>query len=191
MNSNRVELAPDAHLLMASLRSVGYKTETAISDILDNCIAAHATEVHVDFSWNKEDSTIAIYDNGDGMEKCSLIASMKIGSADPSEKRMSDDLGRFGMGMKTAAFSMGKRLRVITKKENKISTACWDLDYIENQQDGKWSLLVDDIPIDTVLEGYPVFQHFDNGTLIVIDLLDRFVDSASLKKSKMNSLKKK
>ena len=136
MNSNRVELAPDAHLLMASLRSVGYKTETAISDILDNCIAAHATEVHVDFSWNKEDSTIAIYDNGDGMEKCSLIASMKIGSADPSEKRMSDDLGRFGMGMKTAAFSMGKRLRVITKKENKISTACWELDYIENQQDG-------------------------------------------------------
>ena len=92
MNSNRVELAPDAHLLMASLRSVGYKTETAISDILDNCIAAHATEVHVDFSWNKEDSTIAIYDNGDGMEKCSLIASMKIGSADPSEKRNSASL---------------------------------------------------------------------------------------------------
>lgn len=189
MNSNRVELAPDAHLLMASLRSVGYKTETAISDILDNCIAAHAREIHVDFSWNKEDSTIAIYDNGDGMEKSSLIASMKIGSADPSEKRMSDDLGRFGMGMKTAAFSMGKRLRVITKKENKISTACWDLDYIENQQDGKWSLLVDDIPIETVLEEYPVFQHFDNGTLIVIDLLDRFVDSASLKKSKMNFYK--
>ena len=122
MNSNRVELAPDAHLLMASLRSVGYKTETAISDILDNCIAAHATEIHVDFSWNKEDSTIAIYDNGDGMEKCSLIASMKIGSADPSEKRMSDDLGRFGMGMKTAAFSEKYLKALYFQQRNAIAT---------------------------------------------------------------------
>lgn len=185
----KVELVPDAHLLLSSLRSVGYKTETAIADILDNCIAAHASEIHIDFNWDNESSQIVIFDNGDGMDSNLLVASMKIGSADPSDKRMSDDLGRFGMGMKTAAFSMGKRLRVVTKQGEKLSTACWDLEYIENQHDGKWSLLIDDLPETEVYEAHPKFQEFENGTLILIDLLDRLVDMSSLKKSKTNFYK--
>lgn len=175
MDDYKVELIPDAHLLLSSLRSVGYKTETAIADILDNCIAAHASEIHVDFIWDNEVSQIAIYDNGDGMDRASLVASMKIGSANPSDKRLAGDLGRFGMGMKTAAFSMGKRLRVITKRDGLISVACWDLDYIENQHDGKWSLLIDDLSADVINKEYPVYQSFENGTLILIDSLDRFV----------------
>lgn len=189
MDEHKVELVPDSHLLLSSLRSVGYKTETAVADIIDNCIAAHATEIHVDFIWNDEQSRIAIYDNGDGMDKSSLLASMKIGSADPSDKRMSDDLGRFGMGMKTAAFSMGKRLRVVTKKEGEISTACWDLDYIENQHDGKWSLMIDDAPSDEFYDNYPRYREFNNGTLILIDVLDRLVDESNLKKSKTHFYK--
>lgn len=132
---------------------------------------------------------IAIYDNGDGMDRASLVASMKIGSANPSDKRLAGDLGRFGMGMKTAAFSMGKRLRVITKRDGLISVACWDLDYIENQHDGKWSLLIDDLSADVINKEYPVYQSFENGTLILIDSLDRFVDVSSLKKSKTNFYK--
>ena len=132
-----VELIPDAHLLLSSLRSVGYKVETAIADIIDNCIGAHSTEIHIDFTWNEEKSSIAIYDNGDGMDKDFLISSMKIGSSDPAIKREAEDLGRFGMGLKTAAFSMGKKLRVITRKSGLYSTACWDLDYIASLNDGK------------------------------------------------------
>lgn len=114
--SDKIELLPDAHLLLSSLRSVGYKSETAISDIIDNCISAHATEIHVDFVWSEEKSCILIYDNGEGMDHETLIASMKIGSADPSMVRNNDDLGRFGMGMKTAAFSLGKKLSVFSKR---------------------------------------------------------------------------
>lgn len=73
MDQQKVELIPDAHLLMSSLRSVGYKTETAIADILDNSISAHASEIHIDFSWDEQKSTVAIYDDGDGMDKESLI----------------------------------------------------------------------------------------------------------------------
>ena len=43
--SDKIELLPDAHLLLSSLRSVGYKSETAISDIIDNSIGAHATDI--------------------------------------------------------------------------------------------------------------------------------------------------
>lgn len=189
MDEYKVELVPDAHLLLSSLRSVGYKTETAVADIIDNCIAAHATDIHVDFIWNEELSYIAIYDNGDGMDKTSLVASMKIGSADPSEKRLSDDLGRFGMGMKTAAFSIGKRLRVATKKSNELSTACWDLDYIESRHDGKWSLLIDDRSADEIYADFPIYQQYENGTLILIDVLDRLVDVSNLKKSKTHFYK--
>ncbi len=187
--SNNIELVPDAHLLLSSLRSVGYKEETAIADIIDNCIAAHSSEIHVDFIWNAENSSIAIYDNGNGMDKSSLISSMKIGSADPFDKRTTDDLGRFGMGMKTASFSMGKRLRVITKTESQISTACWDLDYIECQHDGKWNLLVDDIDLEDIFAEYPSFSKFTTGTLILIESLDRIIDPSELAKSKKNFYK--
>lgn len=179
-----VELIPDAYLLLSSLRSVGYKVETAIADIIDNCIGAHSTEVHIDFIWNEEKSTIAIYDNGDGMTRESLISSMKIGSSDPAIKRDVEDLGRFGMGLKTAAFSMGKKLRVITRQNGIYSTACWDLDYIANLNNGAWSLLVDDIAYEDVLQGYPKFKSKQEGTLILIENLDRLIDPLELKKSK-------
>ena len=184
MSSKNVELIPDAHLLLSSLRSVGYKVETAVADIVDNCIGAHSTEIHIDFVWNEEDSIIAIYDNGDGMDKESLISSMKIGSSDPAMKREVDDLGRFGMGLKTAAFSMGKKLRVITRQNGIYSTACWDLDYIADLNDGKWSLLVDDIEFENIFEQYPKFKSEQDGTMILIENLDRLVDSSELKKSK-------
>jgi hypothetical protein len=184
MSSKNVELIPDAHLLLSSLRSVGYKVETAVADIVDNCIGAHSTEIHIDFVWNEEDSTIAIYDNGDGMDKDTLISSMKIGSSDPAIKRKIEDLGRFGMGLKTAAFSMGKKLRVITRQNGIYSTACWNLDYIADLNDGKWSLLVDDIEYESVFEQYPKFKSEQDGTLILIENLDRLIDSSELKKSK-------
>lgn len=184
MSGSKVELVPDAHLLLSSLRSVGYKEETAVADIIDNCIAAHATEIHIDFIWDDERSKIAIYDNGDGMDKTSLIDSMKIGSTDPLEKREADDLGRFGMGMKTASFSMGKRLRVVTKNSEQVSTACWDLDYIEKQHDGRWSLLIDDLSSEDVFGEYPAFSTFATGTLIQIESLDRIIDESSITKSK-------
>lgn len=186
---NTIQLIPDAHLLLSSLRSVGYKVETAISDIIDNCIGAHATEIHIDFNWNIDNptnSSILIYDNGDGMNENKLIASMKIGSADPSDTRDIDDLGRFGMGMKTAAFSLGKKLTVQTKQSDNVSSACWDLNYIESQKDGVWSLLVGD---SVISEDHNKLTSFETGTIIKIESLDRLIDETSLKKSKVNFYK--
>lgn len=184
MSISNVELIPDAHLLLSSLRSVGYKVETAVADIIDNCIGAHSTEIHIDFVWNEEKSTIAIYDNGDGMDKDLLITSMKIGSSDPAIRRETEDLGRFGMGLKTAAFSMGKKLRVVTKQNGLYSTACWDLDYIAELNDGKWNLLIDDIEYKNIFKIYPKFESEQDGTLILIENLDRLIDPFELKKSK-------
>ena len=182
-----ITLIPDAHLLMSSLRSVGYKPETAIADILDNSISAGASEIQISFIWNEEHSSIIIVDNGRGMDQDELIKSMKIGSADPNMVRNSDDLGRFGMGMKTAAFSLGRKLMVITKCNGTYANACWDLEYIEKSKSGEWQLLIEDN--NDLESSFALMQTIESGTVIVIENLDRIVASNALQKAKASFYK--
>ena len=106
MNKKPHSLQPHAKMLLSSLRSMGYTDETAISDIIDNSISSGASEIQIYFDW--ENQRIIIADNGNGMSSEELLNAMEIGSADPAVMRASEDLGRFGMGMKTASFSIGK-----------------------------------------------------------------------------------
>lgn len=108
------EKIPHAKMLLVALRSVGYTNETAIADIVDNSVSGAATEIELYFDWDNR--RIIIADNGYGMDYEKLMDAMEIGSADPNEMRPSEDLGRFGLGMKTATFSMAKNLLVISKK---------------------------------------------------------------------------
>ncbi len=119
---------PSANILLSSLRSVGYTPETAIADIADNSLSAKASIIDITFDWLKQ--RIIISDNGEGMNRSELLSSMSIGSSDPLNDRSIHDLGRFGMGMKTASFSLGKKLTVLSKTNDEISNACWDLDYV-------------------------------------------------------------
>lgn len=171
MNESKyVELIPDAHLLLSSLRSVGYRPETAIADIVDNCISAGSSTVEISFLWDSLASKIVIVDNGVGMTQEKLIRSMKIGSASPWDIRHHNDLGRFGMGMKTAAFSMGKKLTVVSKIESQYANACWDLNFIESDTSGIWKLLVNNTEYSNV--GLSPWEH---GTAILIEDLDQIV----------------
>ena len=175
-----VELTPDANLLMSSLRSVGYKPETAIADIVDNCITAGADIVKIHFIWDGKMSKIIICDNGIGMDQETLVKSMKIGAYSPNLVRSKNDLGRFGMGMKTAAFSMGKKLEVVSKIDNIFSNACWDLSFIEEDASGLWKLLIYE---DIVFSKY--LDDWSNGTVIVIDVLDRIIPDNNSESSKV------
>ena len=136
---NIIQSIPEAKLLLASLRSVGYTEETAIADIVDNCISAKAK--HIDIIFETDKMRILILDDGIGMTAQALIENMRIGSSDPSKQRDDTDLGRFGMGMKTAAFSLGKRLTVVTRFEETTSNAAWDLDKIP---DIGWNLIIEE-----------------------------------------------
>lgn len=173
-NISLVELVPDAHLLLSSLRSVGYRPETAIADIVDNCISADASTVEISFVWDGVNSQIIIIDNGIGMTQEKLIRSMKIGSASPSDIRHGNDLGRFGMGMKTAAFSMGKKLTVVSKLEIVFANACWDLEFIESKAKGTWSLIINEVEQHRL-----DFGDLKHGTGIIIENLDRIVPKAN------------
>lgn len=110
-----VDLPPYAPTLMESTRAIGYSIEAAIADIIDNSIAASASRVDIDF-FPIGESYIAILDNGWGMTSESLIAAMQYGSRNPLETRDENDLGRYGLGMKTASLSQCRILTVLSKK---------------------------------------------------------------------------
>src|SRR5436190_8200694 len=100
-----IDLKPRPSMLMESLRSMGYKLETALADVIDNSIAAGARNVSVRFLWANGEPWIAILDDGRGMTQDELIEAMRFGSTSPLFQRSKDDLGRFGLGMKTASIS--------------------------------------------------------------------------------------
>lgn len=170
-----VPSTPQAGLLLHSLRSVGYSEEAAIADIVDNAISASADEIRITFDWDNQ--VVSIIDNGDGMEKEELYKNMQIGSSDPSAERSYTDLGRFGMGLKTAAFSLGRRVTVVSANNNLFCNAAWDLDQVGTIG---WQLLVeDDNKYDHYLQG-----NEGHGTAVIISTLDNLIDESDLKKAK-------
>lgn len=165
---NIIQSIPEAKLLLASLRSVGYTEETAIADIVDNCISAKAQ--HIDIIFEIDKKQILILDDGIGMASEDLIENMRIGSSDPLKQRDDTDLGRFGMGMKTAAFSLGKKLTVVTRFEESTSNATWDLDRIPEIG---WNLIIEENKTITEL----LSKLGEQGTIVCIDNLDRVIGS--------------
>src|SRR5688572_16235244 len=100
------ELAiPRPEALIESLRAVGYSVATAIADIIDNSIAASSTSDWITFHWSGRNSAITVLDDGHGMSEARLKEAMRPGTQSPLQERSPRDLGRFGLGLKTASFS--------------------------------------------------------------------------------------
>lgn len=166
---------PNPKSTINSYRSFGYNLSTAIADIIDNSISASADFIELEFLWNGRESVISILDNGKGMDLDELVIAMTPGSKDPEDSRDEKDLGRFGMGLKTASFSQCKRLTVITKKEgNKLYKRCWDIDFINKEEE--WTLL-DYISNESYLEKV---ENLKCGTMIIWEQLDRIVGDAKI-----------
>lgn len=135
----RESAIPEPASLIETFRAIGYSPEAAVADILDNSISANAHNIWIDFSWNGEDSWIRIRDDGHGMTEDELKNAMKPGSRNPREDRDSTDLGRFGLGLKTASFSQTRQFSVASKtKAGVVSHWTWDLDLV--QEIGKWEI---------------------------------------------------
>ena len=100
------EIIPQADTLMGSMRSMGYSFESAIADVIDNSISANCRTVRLFFPVSPaEEQVVAILDDGDGLDADSLYEAMRYGSSDSEAEREENDLGRFGLGMKSASLS--------------------------------------------------------------------------------------
>ena len=164
----RVQVAPRAGLLIESLRDVGYTPESALADIVDNAITANARKVRILADTAIAHPRLGIIDDGDGMSSAELIDAMRLGNRSPLEQRGSADLGRFGLGLKTASFSQCRRLTVVSRRNGDVAAARWDLDAVQQQDD--WLVEIPDpssVPLVDEMNG--------DGTLVLWEKLDRLV----------------
>jgi len=131
---------PDPAGTIDSFRSLGYTVEAAVADLVDNSITAQARHVNVEFTWDGRDSWIAVSDDGTGMTEDELVTAMTVAAKGPGTPRGPKDLGRFGMGLKTASFSQARQLLVTTARPGGPRvTRAWDLEVVKRT--GEWRLL--------------------------------------------------
>lgn len=155
------------------MRAIGYELETAISDLIDNSVFAAARNILIEYSWNDADPWIMISDDGEGMNEKMLKVAMKPGSQSPDDLREKGDLGRFGLGLKTASWSQCKKMTVMSKMQGgKCHHRQWDLDYVVDRDD--WDLIRD---IDTFTEELlsENLSTKKSGTAVLWQNLDRLV----------------
>lgn len=170
LTSQRVIIAPKASVLVESLRDIGYSLQTAIADIIDNSITAGAQNIELLTDTDSEIPAIGILDDGKGMSREELVEAMRPGSISPLSRRPDYDLGRFGLGLKTASFSQCRRLIVLTRHNGDTSCAVWDLEVVAEVND--W---VVEFPED--YSDLPWAEHLGHtGTLIIWQKLDRLID---------------
>lgn len=165
-------LPPSASSLSASMRDIGYSPETAIADLIDNSISAGAKSVEIFYDVALSDPSLAIIDDGRGLTANEVVTAMRHGATAPKAPRHPDDLGRFGLGLKTASLSQCRRLTVVSAQNGMLSGAEWNLDLIDKKDD--WILIIlDDDEIATL----PFIDRMrKNGTMVIWRSLDRLFE---------------
>lgn len=163
-------LPPYAPTLIESTRAIGYSLEAAVADIIDNSIAARATMVNIYF-FPIDGAYVSILDNGVGMNDAELDLAMQYGSKNPIETRDSNDLGRFGLGLKTASLSQCRSLTVVTKQADTVIGRRWDIDHVIAE--GDWSLLILDTDEIAEVPEIDKLMALPSGTIVVWQDLDR------------------
>ncbi len=136
------DAVPNPEYLIKSIAEQGYSLESSLADLMDNSISANADKIEVLIKMDQEPFTLFIADNGDGMDEETLKKNMQFPSNSPEQTRNALDLGRFGLGMKTASFSQTRCFTVLSKRKGTLvyTGRTWDVNYLKKV--GKWRLLV-------------------------------------------------
>ncbi len=169
-------ILPYAPVLVESTRSIGYSFEAALSDIIDNSISKNASEINIIFS-SLEHQFLAVIDDGEGMNEDELESAMRYGSKSSLEEREKNDLGRFGLGLKTASLSQCRKMTVISKKSGEIHAASWDLDYLIDNDN--WTAQWFDKNEIGKLFLVDMLEGMNSGTIVLWENFDRIIKGAT------------
>lgn len=170
MMADAIEIIPSAKRVITSLRDMGYDFAQAVADVIDNAIEAKASVISVDVEFDGDESWVRIFNNGSGMTPAELREAMRYGSS--GRDYGTDDLGKFGLGLKTASLSQCRRLSVASRHNPDradIAGYSWDLEHIERTD--RWEIL----PVDGTkhLIKHPLKE--STGTVVLWERLDRIL----------------
>ena len=176
---------PFAPLLIESMRSLGYSFDTAIADLIDNSVSAKAKNIKILID-PSDDPQLIIFDDGHGMDSATLEEALRFGSRGPNEVRDEHDLGRFGLGLKSASLSQCRRLIVVSKRNDTLCCFSWDLDEVKKTND--WSVLEYSQEEISVLPSIDLFDSVDSGTYVLLQNFDRIAASSHDVKKTLDGL---
>ena len=120
----QVSLAINPGRVLFGLSRIGYTPASAICDIIDNSIMANAKNIYVLIKKENEKykdtrqgnvKEYLIIDDGDGMDEKKIEEALELGSSDAFYGE--GTLSKFGLGLKSATFSQGDELEVISGKD--------------------------------------------------------------------------
>jgi hypothetical protein len=167
--SRSVAITPSAARLTESLRDIGYDFTAAVADIVDNSIMAGASRVDIMIEFEGENSSVMIADDGAGMTANGLIEALRYGSRRTYSDR---DLGRYGLGLKTASLSQCRSVAVVTKASaGSGRTAMRELDLDLIAEWDEW-LVVEPAPSPVMVRARERLAE-GTGTVVIWRKLDR------------------
>jgi hypothetical protein len=158
------------------MRSIGYSLESALADLIDNSISAKAKRINVEFR-PFDDPYIALIDDGIGMSQSTLENAMRHGSTNPLKKRDADDMGRYGLGLKTSSLSQCRRMTVVSLHKGTVCAYCWDLDVVVKRN--SWVMLELDQDDINKLPHLDTLHEQGKGTIVLWQNLDRLLTGES------------
>lgn len=189
--------SPNPEYLIKSIAEQGYSLETSLADLMDNSISANANKIEILVDTDSEPFTMFLADNGDGMSEEELKSNMQFPSNSPELERKGDDLGRFGLGLKTASFSQTRRFAVLSKPKgkNQFHARTWDVDFLKKEG---WKIIINtQQEIDELISKYKQlsndhlksFDEFEANTIVVWSGLYKF--ESYLKEKKKSCFKER
>ncbi|MFJ1769661.1 ATP-binding protein [[Kitasatospora] papulosa] len=141
---------------------------TALADLVDNSLAASAREVRVEFSTDEGASWVAVIDDGDGMTETGLHEAVRFGGSGPTAERQSGDLGRFGLGLKTASLSQCRVVTVLSRTSEGLACRTWDIDLVRATDDWRVRVVADNEAVDIAQR----IGFVETGTMVLWRRLD-------------------
>lgn len=164
--------------LMNGLRAIGYSFSTAVADIIDNSISAEAHSINVFFDPLAQTPYFCILDDGHGMDSAELNNAMLPGSDRTGKEDCELELGRFGLGLKSASLSQCREFIVASKKAGTLNAMSFDLDVIENSSRNDLLLGILSEEEINALPYIDSLRAYESGTLVVWIKFDKLESTA-------------
>lgn len=169
--SELVERQFPATALLTGLRAIGYNFSTAVADIIDNSLAVNSTEIRIFSDALAKTPYFCVLDNGWGMNTAELDNAMLFGSDREGKEDCLQELGRFGLGLKSASLSQCREFIVASKKYGRIRAMSFDLDVVEAEN----KLLLKQLSSDEIdtLPQIERLKNYETGTLVIWTKFDK------------------
>jgi hypothetical protein len=144
----KLKLSWNPHKVLFGLSHIGYTPVEAILDIVDNSVSAGAKKISISIKMSMREAVsgsrgqphaiveaIEILDDGCGMDNNGIINALTLGADDSKYEKNS--LSKFGLGLKSAAGSLGSELRLLSRRKGDSETiqAVLDHENIKNSSD--------------------------------------------------------